>query len=133
MKKTVPVEAVLEGGKVKVGGKEIADAVVLSEGVGDSEGVLFIYGDQSFYYAKTSPDLAQTLDRLVAALGKVSDALDSTASGISALDSAGFLIGASAAVPGPPVATGDVSAINSAKGDLDAIKGELEDLMEDLR
>lgn len=133
MKKTVPVAATLEGGKVKVGGKEIAGAVVLSEGVGDSAGVLFVYGLQAFYMAKISPDLALTLDRLIAALEKVSTALGSASSGISALDGAGFLIGASAAVPGPPVAAGNVSSINSAKSDLDAIKDELETLMGDLR
>lgn len=133
MIKTVPVAATLEGGKVKVGGKEIAGAFVLSEGVGDSAGVLFVYGAQSFYMAKISPDLAETLDRLIAALAQVKTALDHASSGIQSLGTAGFLIGASGAVPSGPVAVSDATAISSASSSINSIKGELQDLMEDLR
>jgi len=112
------LEATCEDGIVTALGVEVQDVEILSEGVGASSGVLILDGDKAYYVAKTSPDLKTTLEKLSDALGSISSAL-------SAIDGAGHLIAATAGVPGPPVASGDISSLNSSKGELDDLLEEL--------
>lgn len=115
--KTKIFTATCENGEVKVG-NVVVEATIESEGVGASQGLMIIEGDRAYYFAKTSPDLKLTLEKVIAALEKVSDALTSH-------DTAGYLIGAAMAVPSPPIATASIAAIDSAVDELTTLKGEL--------
>lgn len=90
----------------------------MSEGVGQSAGVVVLDESRAYYLAKTSEDLKTTLDKVIAALGKV-------ASAIQALDTNGFLIAADAGVPSGPVAAADIAEINTISGELNALKAAL--------
>lgn len=109
-----------QNGVVREGDAIVPEAVLLSEGVGASEGLVILEEDEASYIAKTSPDLKTTLEKLIAALGQISTAINS-------LDTRGFLIGVTGATPivGPPALSGTVSQINSAKEDLETLKGDL--------
>jgi len=96
----------------------IDGAHIFSEGVAESEGVAILDADKVFYFAKTSPDLKTTLEKLIAVLGQIS-------SGINSLDTRGFLIGATGAVVGPPALSGTVSQINTIKSQLETLKDSL--------
>jgi hypothetical protein len=112
------LEASCENQVVTVDDLPVDDTPILSEGVAASEGFTFLDGNKRVYIPKTSPDLKTTLTQLV-------DALDNISSALSALDSAGFLIAATAGVPSPPVASGDISALNDAKTALNNLKDNL--------
>lgn len=105
--------------EVVAAGVPVPSAEIFSEGKGDSDGVLIIDRDEAFYIPNTTPDLKETLDKVV-------DALTSIASALSALDGAGFLIAATAGVPSPPIAAGAISTINSLKAELEELKEDLQ-------
>lgn len=107
-----------QNGVVKEGDVIVPNAVILSEGVGPSEGVVVLDGPDATYIAKTTPDLNTTLEKLVSVLGQISSAINS-------LDTRGFLIAAQAGVAGPPALAGTVSQINTLKSDLETLKGNL--------
>ena len=113
------LEATCVAGVVTSEGVPVPDTTILSEGVAASEGLLILDEDKKTYIPKTSPDLKETLDKIVSVLGQISSAL-------SALDTAGFLISATMGVPSPPVAASEISAI-------DTLQSELEDLKDNLR
>lgn len=113
MIKALPASCV--EGVVTIDGVAVEGVIILSEGLGSSSGVAYIDADEIYYVAKTSPDLDTTLEKLIAALEKIATAL-------SSLDNAGFLISADAGVSSPPLATADISAINVAKSQLEALK-----------
>lgn len=122
-------------------------AVILSEGVGQSEGVAVLDETQAYYLANITPDLETTLEKLISALSQVKTGLDKAVaalgkaqSALTSLDTNGFLIAADAGVPSPPVAASDISgiatessAITSAANQIETIKGELETLKGALR
>lgn len=112
------LRATLEGGVVKVGDVPVPAARIGSEGAASSEGLLFLEEDRADYFAKVTPDLKSTLEKVASALEKVASAL-------TALDTAAFLIGASGAVPSPPVAASDISEINSIRSELETLKDSL--------
>jgi hypothetical protein len=102
------------GGVVKVGDLEVPSPVILSEGVASSSGVLILQGgDAPTYIPKTSPDLKTTLE-------KISSALSSIASALTAID--GKMAGTN---PPAPVAAGDISTISSLQSDLAALMENL--------
>lgn len=107
-----------EEGKVYFGEFEVEGAVILSEGEGASTGVIILDEGAVYYVADTTPDLKATLEKLITALDEIADGLDS-------LDSAGFLIGATGGVPSPPIITANVTAIETAKTNLETLKGML--------
>lgn len=117
--------ATCEDGEVFCEGKLIEDCEIFSEGVGVSQGLLILDEDKRYYVAKTSPDLKLTLEKVIVALDNAADALN-------ALDTAAFLVGVTGGamtpavgIPGTPVAASNISAINSAKADLEELVGEL--------
>jgi hypothetical protein len=122
------LDATCSGGVVVANGLPLPDAKVLSEGVGQSEGIAVLDEDKVFYLAKISPDLKTLLEHVVDALTQVSAALDKAASALTTLDTKGFLIGASGAVPSTPSATSDITAITTSKGEIDTIKGQIQSL-----
>lgn len=67
-------EAVLKGGKVYIyDNVEVPEAKVLSEGAGDSEGVLFLSGAECIYIAETAGDLKQGLQIIADAFGTLAN------------------------------------------------------------
>ncbi len=69
------LEASCVAGVVSSEGKPVAGTVILSEGVGSSEGVLILEGGERFYISKTSPDLKTTIEKVASALGQIATAL----------------------------------------------------------
>lgn len=115
------LEANCIAGVVSSGGVPIPAASILSEGIGASSGILLLDDDQATYVAKTSPDLKSTLEGLISALTSISSALN-------ALNTATLTTTcpAGAGVAGPPlVAAADIAAINTAKAQLQFLKGVL--------
>ncbi len=103
------LEATCAAGVVSVGSLPITDAVILSEGIASSSGFLIIQGSDSFYVAKTSPDLKSTLE-------SISDALGSIASSLTLLDAKPI-----GTLPAAPTSGTYITAITAAKTELDAL------------
>lgn len=130
------------GGIVSVQGIPVPGVELLSEGVASSEGILIIDEDRAYYVTNIGNDLDTTLEKLIAAIGKIATALTKATDGfgkavdaLTKLDTAAFLIGAASAVPSPPLAAADIAGITTAKtaittgvSELNAIKAELETL-----
>lgn len=130
------------GGVVTVQGIPVPGVTLLSEGVASSEGILILDADQAYYVTNIGNDLDTTLEKLIAAIAKIATALEKATDGfgkavaaLTKLDTKGFLIGATAGVPSPPIAASDISgittastAITSGVSELNAIKAELETL-----
>lgn len=138
MSKMLPATCV--GGVVTAEGVPVPAAEILSEGVGESEGVVFLDEDKARYIAKISPDLKTTLEHLIEALGKAIEALNNASAALTSIDTAGYIIAVSGGsgapavgTPSPPVATGDISALDTATQGIEAAKAELETLKGMLR
>lgn len=112
--------ATCEDGVVKVGALTVPGALILSEGVAPSSGLLVIEEGIKSYVAKTSPDLKETLTQLITALNDVTSALQ-------AIDGAGYVISVTGAtgIPSPPVAAGDISGIEEAISSLEELREAL--------
>lgn len=108
------LNATCEGGVVTAEGVTVPGAVILSEGVGASSGLLFLDGDKKTYIGKTSPDLETTLEKTIAAINKIAEGL--TAAG-SALDG---IAGGS----GTPVTTA-ATQLAPIVAELETLKGQL--------
>lgn len=126
-------------GIVTVAGLPVPGVTLLSQGTGQSTGFLIIDEDDLFYVAKTSGDLNTTLEKLIDALTQTKAGLDKTveavnkaASALTTLDTAAFLIGATAGVPSPPMAASDISAIGPAAADITAAATNLATIKADL-
>jgi hypothetical protein len=122
------LEATCTGGVVKVGAIVIDDAVILSKGLGDSEGVLLIEEFQSTYIPSQASDLEDTLTQLIAALEKVADAVTKTSTTFTSVGAG--MTGPTTAPP--PTLAVDVAllvtyatAITAAKTQLETLKGVL--------
>lgn len=118
---TKVLEATCVAGVVTADGVAVPEADILSQGVGESEGVLILDESDAKYIADTSDDLKSTLDNLIDVLGDIASALTS-------IDSAGYVIavvGSASGVPSPPVATSSIAQINAVKAELQALKEEL--------
>lgn len=118
MSKVLP--ATCEDGEVTIEG-QVVEATILSEGVASSAGIAVLEEDKVSYFAKTSPDLKSTLEKL-------SSALESIASALSSLDGATLITscGAGAGTAGPPnVAASDISAIEEAIEEINELKDNL--------
>lgn len=116
------------GGVVSAEGVSVPNAVILSEGVGASAGVLILDGPRAYYAARTTPDLETTLENLILALDQVKSALDSAASALTTIDNkpAGTL-------PPSPAAGADIAGITSAGEEIAAASGDLDALRDYLR
>lgn len=88
------------------------------EGKAESQGLAVLDEDKVYYLANTISDLKTTLE-------KVEDALTQVSSALNTLGGAGFLVGATGAVPWPGSIASQVSAINTAKTALTTLRGNL--------
>jgi hypothetical protein len=115
------LEATCSAGVVTSEGVPVTVAEILSEGVGASEGVLFLDEDTAKYIAKTSPDLKTALTRIVSILSELTVAL-------SLIDSK---VQATTCPAGPgttvalAVATANISQITSIQAQLSTLKESL--------
>lgn len=110
------LDAICEaGGIVKAEGFEVTSATVLSEGNQDSDGILIIDQEKSWYFPSSATDIKTTLD-------KISLALTQIASALTALDAKPTGGSGSAVVPS---VVANVSQINVLKTEIDTLKGAL--------
>lgn len=115
-------------GVVTCEGVEIPEAEVLTAGKQTSSGVLFLYKDKAYYLTVNTADLEATLDKTSDALQSISEALTKIATTLTAIGAG--MTGPTTAPP-PTLATdvaeinSKVTLINSAKSDLDDLKGAL--------
>lgn len=127
MSKMLPASCV--GGIVTSEGFPVPAAEILSEGVGQSEGILLIDEDEARYLAKTTPDLKTTLEQTIAALDQLSSAMTTVA---SALTSIGAMMTGPTTAP-PPTLPTDVASITAAVVQATAAKVQLQALKEVLK
>lgn len=116
-------------GVVTAGGVPVTVADVLSEGIGSSEGILFLDEYEAKYVAKTSPDLKSTLNHISSELGTISGTLNTIASALTA-------IGAGMAGPAtapPPTLPTSVASIATDVASLIALKAQVDLLKEALK
>lgn len=133
------IEATCQAGIVSIEQIPHQGVKILSEGVGQSQGIAILEVDKQTYIANTTPDLKTTLEKLIAALEKVetalekvSDGLDKTKTVLNTHDTAGFLIGASGGVPYTPTSAANIAGIGTAKSGVDTAKSGLETIRSEL-
>lgn len=107
------IAATCSGGIVKAGSLPVAGALVLSEGVGSSSGVLLLDEGRATYLAKTSEDLKATLEKIAAALSQIATAL-------TAIDAKPV-----GTLPPAPGSAAAIAQITSIQAELTALKGVL--------
>jgi hypothetical protein len=107
------LEATCLSGVVKWEGSPV-EAEVLSEGNGQSSGVLLLEKEKAFYLTSNASDLKTTMEKLIDALTKVTETLTAIGSGMT---------GPTTAPPG--VLATNVVAINLLVTELTTLKGNL--------
>ena len=116
-------------GVVTAGGVPVPAADILSEGVGESSGVLILDKDKAKYIAKTSPDLETAIDKILSALDQVVTALNASAVAMTAIDAAA----AAKLVVSAPVATAAILQVTTAATAITAAELELQTLKATLK
>ena len=116
--------ATIQSGEVKVGSLPVADAVILSQGLGDSSGVLVIQGGLSYYIAKTSPDLDSTIQKTMDALEDLASVLNKIATTLTSIGAG--MTGPTTAPP--PTLAVDVASIVSKATEITATRTALNTL-----
>ncbi len=111
---TKSLAATCENGVVKVDGKTVSEAVILSEGVGSSEGVLYIDKLGCFYVASNATDLKNAIEKTVTAINKIGTILTSIGAGMT---------GATTAPP--PTLPADIIELTTTATELTTLKGQL--------
>lgn len=79
------IEATCAAGVVKVGALPVEGAVIFSEGVGSSQGIVIMEGGEKFYFAKITPDLKTTIEKTADALVDVVSALNEIATALTTI------------------------------------------------
>lgn len=115
-------------GKVTADGVVVTVAEVLSEGKQDSEGLLFLEGDQARYLPSSATDIKTTIEKAIKILDDLGPALTEIANALTAIGTG--MTGPTTAPPGSlptSVSTinSKVSALNATKSELDQLKGAL--------
>ncbi len=105
--------------KVMCEGVEIKSAIILSEGNGNSSGLLMIQDDKAYYFPSNALDLKMLIEKIVAVLTTIK-------TGLNNIDTNGYIISSSPDTPGGPKAAGEISGIQSAIDDLNTFKGDLQ-------
>lgn len=124
------LKAIATGGQVKVNGVIVQDAEFMSEGVADSEGLLYIEDEKSYYDPNTTPDLKTTLTKLIDVLTQTTSALTQIASGLGAIDVKPTGGTGSASTP---VAASNISSITSSVSSINTLKADLSSLKDNLK
>jgi len=119
------IPATCVDGKVTAQGVEVPGTTILSEGKGQSSGVLHVDADRKVYNANTTPDLKEAIAQAIAGL-------EAAAAGLAAASSAIGTVAPLAGVPGPsvPLLT---DPIDAAASDLEDIAETLSELKDNLK
>lgn len=117
------MEAVVQGGAVKVGSLSVPGAVILSEGDADSQGILILESGEKFYITKITPDLKTTIEKTADLIEDLNSALTEIATALTAI----------AAVPSgwvtpPPTVAANVTQILAKVAELTATRTALNTL-----
>ncbi len=125
MSKMLPASCV--AGVVTVDGLPIPGAVILSQGVGPSTGVVVIDESTVTYVAMSSPDLKTALEKVITALEKTVTALNNAASGLGLVDGKpqGTLTPVLVAASNITAIGTNSALITAAKVELETLKGML--------
>lgn len=107
------INATCSGGIVSVGGKPV-EAEILSEGVGDSEGVLILDKEKAYYVASNATDLKTTLEKISDAITKIGETLTAIGAGMTGITTAP-----------PPTLAASVAEINLIVVELTTLKDAL--------
>lgn len=117
------MEAVVQGGVVKVGSLSVPGAVILSEGAANSQGILILESGEKFYITKITPDLKTTIEKTADLIEDLNAALTEIATALTAI----------AAVPSgwvtpPPTIAANVTQILAKVTELTATRTALNTL-----
>lgn len=110
------LEATCVAGVVKVGAVPVPSAVIQSEGIGASSGVLLLDEDKARYIAKTSPDLKSALESIASSLGTIASTFGTVSGQL-------LLLGANP-LSLVPITTG-IAAITAVQTELTTLKEAL--------
>lgn len=111
---TKAITATCENGTVKVGNLTIEGAIILTAGVGSSEGLLFIDRDQMYYVATNTTDLETTIEKIIDTITKIGTILTSIGAGMTGPTTA------------PPLTLAtDIVELNGIASELTELKGAL--------
>ncbi len=83
MPRVVTQDATCVGGVVSIGALPILGAIILSEGVGPSSGLLLLDGADFYYIANTTADLKSTIEKAVSALNTIGSTLTAIGAGMA--------------------------------------------------
>lgn len=101
-------------GKVTADGVIVPEAVVLSLGKQASSGLLYLDGDNAWYFPSSATDVEATLGQISLAIEKIANVLTSLGAGMTGPTTAP-----------PPTLGVDVAAIMQIKAAVDQLKGAL--------
>lgn len=121
--------ATCEAGVVSVDDLAIPDVIVLSEGVGPSEGVLILQDESAYYIPYTAIDLKNTLIKIETTLTNLVNAINKIGDELT-------LIGAGMTGPTttpPPTLAVDVLLIKSYATNINGIKAEFTAIKDNLK
>ena len=107
------VDASCENKILKIEG-QIVDGMILTQGVGESEGVAFIDGEKVVYITSNSDDIKETLTKLNTAILKIGEILTAIGAGMTGPTTA----------PPPTLASGVIELTNMAS-ELTLLSGKL--------
>lgn len=108
------LEATCEAGVVTSEGAAVPGASILSEGIGESQGLLLMQGDKKTYVTSSAADLKTAIEKVVEAINKIGTVLTAIGAGMT---------GPTTAPPGT-LAT-DVSELVALATELETLKGNL--------
>lgn len=108
------LDASCTGSVVTCEGKPVPSAIILSEGLGPSTGILIMQNGKQYYVSKTTPDVKEVITQLNDLIPKLLTAFTSIASGMTGPTTA----------PPPTLAT-DLAALTAVNTQLIALKAML--------
>ncbi len=121
------LEAVVQNGVVKVGSLSVPEAVIFSEGLSNSQGVLLLEESGAYYIPKTSPDLNATLEQLLTGLQNITQSLTEVSTALTAIAAvpSGWVTPPPTIAANVAIITTKVAAITAARTALNTLKGAL--------
>lgn len=114
MFKAILLEASCLSDVVTAEGFPVDAATILSQGKGQSSGLLIMFGEQAYYIPNAAEDLKTTIEKLADAVTKISNILTAIGAGMTGPTTA----------PPPTLAT-DVVALTAIVTELNTLKGVL--------
>lgn len=123
------LDAVCVEGEVKIGAVVLENVIFVSQGEGDSEGIVLIDEEKIYYIPVANTDLKTTLEKVVDALTAAATALTQAATGMGAIDVKPTGGTGSASTP---AAASNISAINTQVTNINTAKNALNTLKDDL-